>query len=356
MKAWLASIPVTTLLLYIFASVLSLLLLAYLAYLAWGAWKRLDELELKDRFAARNDFIKTTAQILGGAFFLITIYFTYQNLSVSQKNLVATQEKNVTDLYTKAIEQLGDKEQLAVRLGAIYALERIARDSKKDHWPIMEVLTAYVRENAPASDKTPPKPSSRLLPGFLFPIKIGEYPKTDIQAVLTVLGRTAIPFAQKGEKPSLDLRGTELADADLTGACFQGAKLLLYKANLQRAFFLQANLQGTYFEGGNLEGANFLRANLHGAKFLHINLKYAKFFGADLQEVDFGGFEIMGIRRFFSPSLQGADFRHAKLQGADLKRVRDLTTDQVEEAYWDETTKWPFTPPAPRREEKQEGK
>lgn len=37
--------------------------------------------------------------------------------------------------------------QLGV-LSGIYALERIAQDSKKDHWPIMEILTAYVRENA----------------------------------------------------------------------------------------------------------------------------------------------------------------------------------------------------------------
>ena len=38
---------------------------------------------------------------------------------------------------------------MAIRLGGIYALERIARDSEKDHGPIMEVLTAYVREKAP---------------------------------------------------------------------------------------------------------------------------------------------------------------------------------------------------------------
>ena len=29
------------------------------------------------------------------------------------------------------------------------ALERLSRDSQEDHWTIMEVLTAYVRDNAP---------------------------------------------------------------------------------------------------------------------------------------------------------------------------------------------------------------
>jgi hypothetical protein len=63
-------------------------------------------------------------------------------------------EGQITDRYTKAIEQLGavdqaGKNKLEVRLGGIYALERIAKESEKDHWPIMEVLTAYVHKNAP---------------------------------------------------------------------------------------------------------------------------------------------------------------------------------------------------------------
>jgi hypothetical protein len=38
--------------------------------------------------------------------------------------------------------------QMEVRLGGIYALERIARDSARDHWPIMEILTAYLQTHA----------------------------------------------------------------------------------------------------------------------------------------------------------------------------------------------------------------
>ncbi|MGH3218423.1 MAG: hypothetical protein ACRDPY_06785 [Streptosporangiaceae bacterium] len=40
----------------------------------------------------------------------------------------------MTDRYTKAIEQLGH-DKLDVRIGGIYALERIARDSAKGHPP-----------------------------------------------------------------------------------------------------------------------------------------------------------------------------------------------------------------------------
>ena len=161
------------------------------------------------------ELIKTAAQILGGAFFLVTIYVAWQNL-------IVTQEKHTTDLYTKAIEQLGSK-QLEVRLGAIYALERIARDSEKDHWPIMEVLTAYVRENAPwppkevKQAKGPPdlgeKPDSfvrRLEAKLTSKIK----PRPDIQAILTVINRRERTF-MKGEAMRLDLRHTDLRGADL---------------------------------------------------------------------------------------------------------------------------------------------
>jgi len=54
----------------------------------------------------------------------------------------------VTDRFIKAIEQLGSKE-LDARIGGIYALERVARDSEKDHRTVMEVLTAFIREHSP---------------------------------------------------------------------------------------------------------------------------------------------------------------------------------------------------------------
>lgn len=55
--------------------------------------------------------------------------------------------RRVTDRYTKSIEQLGS-DKLDVRIGGVYALERIARDSSRDHPTVMEVLSAFIREQA----------------------------------------------------------------------------------------------------------------------------------------------------------------------------------------------------------------
>src|SRR4028118_1820605 len=88
----------------------------------------------------RKDLILAVAQILGGTALLSGLYFTWRTLQVNR-------EGQITERFTRAIDQLGSQE-LEIQLGGIYALERIARDSERDHWPIMEVLTAYVRELA----------------------------------------------------------------------------------------------------------------------------------------------------------------------------------------------------------------
>jgi hypothetical protein len=102
----------------------------------WQAAGWQGQMEPKDLAKLQNDARTTLLQALGGAVLLIGLYFTLKNLQL-------TQDRQITERYTRAVEQLGS-DKLELRLGAIYALERIARDSERDHWPIMEILTAYV--------------------------------------------------------------------------------------------------------------------------------------------------------------------------------------------------------------------
>lgn len=149
---------------------------------------------------------------------------------------------HITDRYTKAIEQLGklegDKPNIEVRLGGIYALERIARDSPRDHWTIMEVLTAYIRQNARA-DTSPSQLELDPASNSSRPVQ----PRTDIQAILTVLGRRE--RGEDREKGSLDLSQTNLKGAHLRKAHLEDANLTA--AQLQGAFLGEAQLQGARF-------------------------------------------------------------------------------------------------------------
>ena len=143
----------------LFAIVLSIILLIFLLFwlLLWKLpqWQVAAVPEVKDRIDLESKSRQTLVQIVGGAAALGALYFTAQTLRtsqetlrVNQKTLETTQQGQITERFSKAIEQLGS-DNLAIRLGGIYALERIARDSAYDHWTVMEVLTAYVRENAP---------------------------------------------------------------------------------------------------------------------------------------------------------------------------------------------------------------
>jgi hypothetical protein len=145
-------------------------------------------------FSQRKEFIQLLAQILGGALLLIGLYLTWRRVEVAQ-------EGQITERFTRAIDQLGS-DRLEVRLGGIYALERLSRDSKKDHWQIMEVLTAYVRENARWNPDNKKKPKGKGK-------KPISPPTTDVQAILTVLGRREPKFRKK-ETRRLNIMRTNL--------------------------------------------------------------------------------------------------------------------------------------------------
>lgn len=175
------------------------------------------------------------------------------------------EQGHITDRFTKAIEQLGS-DKMAVRLGAIYGLERISKDSPRDHWTIMETLTAFVRENAPA-------PVPQYLVNYLVEVGVVEGrsqklplepPKqrlrqpTDIQAILTVLGRRG-EKARKKEAAAgrrLGLWVTDLRGAFLNGAHLEDADL--YGADLRLASLRNADLHNAYLHKANLQRAHDL--------------------------------------------------------------------------------------------------
>ena len=206
--------------------------------------------EMKDRIDLESKVRQTMAQILGGAAFLVGLYFTSQTLHVSQQG-------QITDRFTKAIDQLG-KENLAVRLGGIYALERIARDSESDHWAVMEVLTAFVREQTQGRQHTSQSWFALRWPKDQDVLK----PPADIQAILTAIGRRTRSYG-KGESRVLNLSASQLEGADLFEAQLEGANL--FREQLEGAYLEGAQLKGAYLERAQLKGAILWGAQLEGA-------------------------------------------------------------------------------------------
>ena len=176
-----------------------------------------------------------------------------------------------TERFTRAIEQLGQPgpEKHDVRIGAVYALEQIARDSAELHWPIMEVLTAYLREHAPvralanaATDDSGPK----SLPA-------------DHQAIATVIGRRN--REQDPAREFLTLNGTDLAGVRWLGAHLEGARL--YQARLEGADLRTAHVEETHLAEAHLEDADLREAHLEGADLHGAHLERAWLLGAHLE-------------------------------------------------------------------------
>ena len=188
-----------------------------------------------------DEYRRTLAQSIVGFFLFVGLYLTWrrimateenvrvaqENVRVAQETVRVAEEGHITERFTRAIDQLGSA-NMAIRLGGIYALERIAKDSEKDHGPIMEVLTAYVRENAT-------KTGAYLL-------KAAKKPPTDIQAILTVLGRRETTDDNRLKNP-LDLTNTQLGGANLGGANLTG--VALYGADLHDGRDTQGGNGGT---------------------------------------------------------------------------------------------------------------
>ncbi|WP_375475156.1 pentapeptide repeat-containing protein [uncultured Nostoc sp.] len=346
--------------------------------------------------------LTTIAIIIGGLALILNGYYT-SRLSLDENHSLLTQllagtiawdnnivncinqtqptpQEIVSERFSKAIEQLGN-EKIETRFAAIYALERIAKDSPKDHWTIMEILAAFIRENAPVNSEYEDESlQSSKLP-------------TDIQTALTVIGRRDSykdPVNQKLDLRNTDLSNADLTEANLSRAIFVGANLqwvnftrvnlseadlsvtclygsifyeanlqkailpetnlqgaVLRKANLSQAILYDANLEGTVLCDANLEKAVLCDANLEGAILCDANLEEVNFEGSNLQDTNLIGSNLQRAKLaganlesalLSTANLQEANLQEANLCGANLSGSENVESQQIEQAIGDRTT------------------
>lgn len=298
------------------------------------------------------------ASSLPGIAALAALLFTWVSVEQSGEQLRIAERGQVTSRFNAAIRNLSSS-AVDVRLGGIYGLERLMRDSPPDQPTVVTLLTAYVRERTHGQ-----------MDG-----SADARPATDIQAVMTVLANrdpardgegdfdlrnvhlrhlgymgmwdrarqrviginfpeadfsaadlTSADFANARlvgavmtgsvlREATLD--GAELSDADLTDGDLTGAHLK--HADLRRIQAEEAHFVDTYLDGATLTGARLQRASLVRASLPRANLRGADLRQADLRDADLSGAD-----------LSGADFTGAKnlltveLKGAVRKGTRGL--------------------------------
>ena len=268
-----------------------------------------------DVINSNRENVLKVVQTVAGLGFIATAYLAWRNSQLAE-------DKNVTDRFSKAVEMLAD-EKLEMRLGGIYSLERIARDSKEDHPVVMEVLTAFVRDRA---GKTEDVQHGSFVSSFIAQQqsqgadeKAATKPSQDIQSALTVIGRRNI----KNDQQRINLAGTNLQGADLRKAHLEGAYLKgvhleganLWKAHLEEANLWKAHLEEATLWKAHLEGATLSEAHLEGATLSEAHLEEANLWGAHLEKA------YLTEAHLEKANLWGAHLERANLRGAHLERA-----------------------------------
>ncbi|UTW12922.1 pentapeptide repeat-containing protein [Marinobacterium rhizophilum] len=358
-------IPATTL---FFKVTLVIVLAIPLVWLRW------------DWIYGNHELIRNIGFALAG---LIGFPMLVWRTRIADRQAATGEASHVAETYTKAIEQLGStsddgRPRLELRLGGLYALEKISRNSSDYHHQIMEVLCAYIRMHAPLEGEKPTVAKSRNEKKCSL--------RVDIKTALSILNRRKIS-QDKGQFSfdlahtflgysvlssfdfsGADLKGTEFcvtdlansnftgaqlmssnfAEADLTGSSFQEAFLtdanfedarmfrvnlndaVLFRAKLQRAGLMNANFNGANLTSANLEEATLTDATLVGATLVKANLEESDLIEANLQNAKLVRTNLKGailVRANLSGSnltkadLSGSDLEGANLAGADLSRA-----------------------------------
>ncbi|GAA1374396.1 pentapeptide repeat-containing protein [Streptomyces beijiangensis] len=289
----------------------------------------------QDRLKAVNDVRTTLLQAVGGMVVLFGAYATWRQLRVSQDGLRATQEGQITDRFSTAVDQLGS-DKLETRIGGLHALWRIAEHSARDREAVISIQAAYLRTHLPWPPAGPGAPALGVPINDVVPLEVRA---ADAQVALTGLG---VLLQRPREQSWVNLGVTDLRRADCDGlwlhevnfdqSCLEAAGL--YHANLTQASLVSANLRHADLKTAILRRVRCVQADLRGARLVETDMRDADFTDADLREANLRKADAGGA------VFHRADLRLADLRGSDLSTA-DLRQARLRDAVASEHTRWP---------------
>ncbi len=324
-------------------------IIALLLFLIWKLPKRqtkkIKDIDKKEKWKAENEYRKTILQVLGGFVVIVSLLFTWNEMTQSQKNF---EKGQFTTRFAHAIKFLGETNNTIERIGGIYTLEQIAKELPENYLEtLIKVLSAFVR-NAPIIPKQDFKTwkiiTAHIVKNVMALFKeyslkynlsqniktwlkqygnesdelkvlyndwVKEYYiiKPEVQIAMTVLGRIRtnrnIEFWEN--LPPINL-----------------SKIKLMWADLKEAYLWKADLRGADFWGADFRGAILTEANLMGADLTGAILTKAHLWGADLMETNLT--EAIGLKK-----KQLLEVRTLyDVIGLDPEMKKDLKTEMPE--------------------------
>ena len=326
----------------------SLLLAVAGTVLAFVFWDRLSDGE------SPSTTIRNIGFVIAG---LVALPLAVWRGVVADKQSTAAQRQAETALEQTAIAQrsllneryqqgahmLGDA-VLSVRLGGIYALERLAAEHPEEyHVRIMKLLCAFVRHPTGDEDYEKKLAERRANPKTFY------LHREDVEAAMEVIGSRseAQVWIERTQNQDFrlnligaDLSHAQIGEANLSGAMLHAADLshtnifsvdlsnaILDGTDMRRARLVDIEFTGARASSADLSGAmvdqngkplfGLDHANLSGAELLHVDLAGKIVQGTSLVDVRIGASDLSDAR-FLRSNLSRASIGKSKLCGASI--------------------------------------
>ena len=247
----------------------------------WCFWE-----ELRGDQDSLSTTIRNLALVIGGA---IAILIAWWRSKVAERQADTAQQRLLNERYERGAEMLGS-EVLSVRLGGIYALERLAAEHpERYHVQVMKLFCAFVRNPTEDAGSEEGVDVEGKPPHVVAPLR------EDVQAVMEVIGKRRVGhLALEGkDRFRLDLHGSDLRGAQLEWANLASAPWTDWTGVSEAEIF-------TYTDSTDLSEARLCSARLAFAKLSKANLSGACVCRAWLTRTD----------------LSGADLTDASVHGA----------------------------------------
>ena len=225
-----------------------------------------------------KEIIQTIGGLATAIVAVLGILLAYKTHQLSKQQSEESKQEARSERFTRTIEHLKD-ESIAIRMGALFELEKMSEGYEHDKKNIVEILAVFVREHIEGK-KHLIRPNNEGKDNWL------PEPREDVYLAARILS-------------DLFKRNNDLS-----------------------AYLFHLDAKDLYLGRLELYGAKLYKASFRGARLHHTNLQYANLSKADFFEAT-----------FYDTSLKGAD-----LSGANLLQARHLTAAQLLEARIDDNT------------------
>ena len=322
------------------ATVALLLTVASVVVLWWPATRGLNGVEL---VSARLDALKIGLSVAVGSGGVVALYLSWRRQRSTEADLdnrertlahqfdvlshareVATEskahqervaedvradaaERRITELYTKAADQLGS-DHAAVRLAGLYALERLAQSNDDQRQMIVSVICAYLRvpHDLPTSGE-PAENASSIDEVSLMRMQEREVRQTAQRILENHLRRNIDSPSHFWPDIDIDLKGAQLESFSLftchaKSADFSHARFIGRASFWHAKFSGYANFANTVFE----DSADFDNTNFAFVRFKSTFKASADFNEMKAKDADFSSTEFLKQAEFENSNISAS--------------------------------------------------